>query len=91
MIQRSISLERRMTREIVRHAGSMASLVFYRGIMPASCDDTADGERVASLTPMSEASLRALADGTEPDLPDDATYWRLLDNGGLVVMQGDRK
>lgn len=89
MIQRSLSLEHRLTREIVRHAGSQACLVFYRGTMPADCDEAAHGERVASLTPMSETSLRSLADGTEPPMADGASYWRLLDNGGLVVMQGD--
>ena len=89
MIQLSTSMERRLAREIVRHAGSQASLVFYRGTMPADCDEAAHGERVASLTPMSETSLRSLAEGTEPALPEDAKYWRLLDNGGLVVMQGD--
>lgn len=89
MIDRSVSLERRMTREIVRHAGSLATLVFYDGTMPDGCDEPANGERVASLTPMAESSLRQLAEGNEPTLPDGAKYWRLLDNGGLVVMQGD--
>jgi hypothetical protein len=89
MIQRSISLEHRLTREIVRHAGSLATLLYYQGTMPPSCDDTADGERVASLTPLEEAALRSLAEGHEPPLPDGANYWRLIDNGGLVVMQGD--
>jgi hypothetical protein len=89
MIQRSISLERRLQREMARHAGSLASLVFYHGTMPPSCDDTADGERVASLTPLEEAALRRLAEGHEPPLPDGANYWRLLSNDGVVVMQGD--
>jgi hypothetical protein len=91
MIQRGISLEHRLTREIVRHAGSLATLVYYQGTMPASCDASADGERVASLSPMSETAVRSLAEGHEPTLADGANYWRLLDNGGLVVMQGDGK
>jgi hypothetical protein len=89
MIHGSVSLEHRLLRETVRHAGSLATLLFYNGVMPASCEDSADGERVASLTPLTESTLRSLAEGTEPTLAEGATYWRLLDNGGLVVMQGD--
>lgn len=89
MITRSTGLQRRLAREMVRHAGSLAILMFYDGTMPATCDASADGERVTSQTPLAETFLRRLADGLEPALPQGATYWRLLDNGGLVVMQGD--
>lgn len=89
MIQRSRSFDRRIARELVRQAGSQALLAYYDGTMPASCDEAAGGERVAALTPLDEQFLRNLAEGVEPPLADGAKYWRLLDNGGLVVMQGD--
>lgn len=88
MITRSTSLDRRLERETVRHAGSEAKLVFYAGTMPASCEAPANGERVSDKAP-DEAFVRAMASGIEPMLPEGAHYWRLYDNGGLVVMQGD--
>ena len=36
----------------------------------------------------SEAQIRDLAQGNEPELIAPATYWRLMDNNGNVVMQG---
>jgi hypothetical protein len=89
MIMRSASLERRLARETLRHAGSLARFAYFDGEMPASCELPAQGERLFSEA--SEEEVRRLADGIEPMLPTDATYWRLLDNGGLVVAQGDGK
>jgi hypothetical protein len=89
MIMRSVSLDRRIARELVRHAGSLSQVVYYNGTLPASCDDSANGERVGDLSPVPEEMIRRLVDGAEPGLLAGATYWRLLDNGGLVVMQGD--
>ena len=87
MIQRSVSLKRRLEHEIVRHAGSMARLVFYKGAMPMRCELQAEGERIESIA-ASEAQVRDLAQGNEPELIAPATYWRLMDNNGNVVMQG---
>ena len=88
MMQRSTSLERRLEREIVRHAGSLARLHFYKGVMPLRCELVADGERVEG-TQVSEAVVRDLAQGNAPLMPAGATYWRLMDNNGNVVMQGN--
>lgn len=88
MIQRSVSLKRRLEHEIVRHAGSLARLVHYKGEMPPRCELQAEGERVESM-PAAEAQVRDLAQGNEPRLVEEATYWRLMDNNGNVVMQGD--
>ncbi len=88
MIQRATSLERRMELEIVRHAGSLAVLSFYKGTMPPRCELVADGERI-ERGPAAEAMVRKLAQGIAPPMPPDADYWRLMDNNGNVVMQGD--
>jgi hypothetical protein len=88
MIQRSVSLERRLLSETVRHAGSLAVLRFYHGTMPPCCEFAADGEWVETGK-VSEATIRAMATGSAPTLPDGADYWRLMDNGGNVVMQGN--
>ena len=88
MIVRSIALTRRLVHEMERHAGSLASIVFYDGVLPASCDETADGKRIESHELPAGFMSNALY-GTEPRLPEGATYWRVYDNGGIVVMQGD--
>lgn len=90
MIQRSVSLKRRLEHEIVRHAGSLARLIYYKGEMPLRCELQAEGERVESIA-ASEAQVRDLAQGNEPRLAEDATYWRLMDNNGNCAMQGDGK
>ena len=90
MIQRSVSLTRRLEHEIVRHAGSMARIIHYKGEMPLRCELQGEGERVESIA-ASEAQVRDLAQGNEPELIAPATYWRLMDNNGNVVMQGDSK
>ena len=87
MIQRSLSLTRRLEHEIVRHAGSLARVIHYKGEMPLRCELQADGERIESIA-ASEAQVRDLAQGNEPGLVLGATYWRLMDNNGNVVMQG---
>lgn len=88
MIQRSVSLKRRLELEVVRHAGSMARLIFYKGAMPMRCELLAEGERIDSV-PADEAKVRDLAQGNDPVRPEGANYWRLMDNNGNVVMQGD--
>jgi hypothetical protein len=88
MMQLCTSLKRRLERETLRHAGSLAALVFYRGTLPLRCELVADGERLERL-PAGEATVRDLAQGNAPLMPKDATYWRLIDNNGNVVMQGD--
>jgi hypothetical protein len=87
-ILRSLSLQRRLEAETVRHAGSLAKLVFYKGEKPLACEISADGERVASLD-AGEHIVRDLFRGNEPNVVPEANYWRLLDNNGNVVMQGD--
>lgn len=87
MIQRSVSLKRRLEHEIVRHAGSMARLIHYKGEMPLRCELQAEGERIDS-DPADEAQVRDLAQGNEPRLAEGASYWRLMDANGNVVMQG---
>ena len=87
MIQRSVSLTRRLEHEIVRHAGSLARVIHYKGEMPPRCELQAEGERVESMA-ASEPQIRDLAQGNDPPLVPGANYWRLLDNNGNVVMQG---
>lgn len=87
MIQRSLSLERRLEAETVRHAGSLARFVCYRGQMPLRCELVADGERMENRAAY-EALVRSLVHGAVPTLPEGATYWRLIDNNGNVIMQG---
>jgi len=84
----SLSLERRLMRETVRHLGSQARLIRYSGRMPRTCEEPATGEKISSVA-MDEPVMRELFGGREPRLGDGEGYWRLLDNGGLVVMQGD--
>lgn len=88
MITRSVSLQRRLVHEMERHAGSLASLVFYDGAIPATCDDAADGVKIRA-EPLPEAFMQHIAYGEEPALPHGARYWRVYDNGGICVMQGD--
>lgn len=88
MIQRSVSLKRRLEHETLRHAGSLARLIFYKGTMPLRCELQAEGERVESVV-ADEARVRDLAQGNDPVRPEGSSYWRLMDNNGNVVMQGD--
>jgi hypothetical protein len=88
MHQLCTSLKQRLERETVRHAGSLAVLVFYRGTMPLRCELVADGVRL-ERQPAGEATVRDLAQGNTPLMPKEANYWRLMDNNGNVVMQGD--
>ena len=88
MIERSKSLNRRLEAECVRCAGSQAVLVFYKGTKPLACELVADGERV-EMSQAREHTVRALYQGIAPELPAGADYWRLIDAGGNVVMQGD--
>ena len=88
MIHLSISLERRLLRETQRHAGSWATMAFYNGTMPLRCELQADGERLERRS-APDWVIAELVANKEPELPAGATYWRLQDNNGNVVMQGD--
>jgi hypothetical protein len=88
MIDRSVSLQRRLEREALRCAGSLARLVFYAGTMPSTCEFRADGDRIEAWD-APDFRVREIYQGIEPELPPGATYWRLLDNNGNVVMQGN--
>jgi hypothetical protein len=90
MIQRSVSLKRRLELEALRHTGSLARLIHYHGPMPQRCEFQAEGERVLS-TDADEQTIRGMLQGEEPKLAKGAEYWRLMDNNGNVVMQGDGK
>lgn len=87
-MQRSMSLQRRLETETLRAAGSLARLHFYKGTMPLRCELQADGERIKGI-PATEAMVRDLAQGNAPLMEKGSNYWRLLDNGGNVVMQGN--
>lgn len=88
MITRSLSLRRRLEREMERHAGSLARLVFYDGVMPASCDFAADGQKVAAED-LYDGFMGSVLYGDEPPMPEGARYWRVLTNDGSVMLQGD--
>lgn len=88
MITRSLSLQRRVAREMERHAGSLARLVFYDGVMPASCDGSADGQKLTA-SDLPEGFMAAVLYGEEPRPPPGANYWRVLTNDGAVMLQGD--
>lgn len=83
----SLALAHRFESELVRYAGGQARLVFYKGEKPATCEERAQGERVADQA-ASEDMLRGLYRGDAPPLPEGANYWRLLNNDGNVAMQG---
>jgi hypothetical protein len=80
----------RMMRELRRAAGSEGQLVFHAGKMPLFPDDSAESERLESRE-VTDADLDRICRGHEPEMPKEANYWRLVDNGGLVLMQGDGK
>lgn len=81
------TLRARITYVVERAIGSNGVLAFYAGPAPETADDEPTGEKTGTraLTPQELAALRQ---GHGPELPKGADYWRLLDNGGLVVMQG---
>jgi hypothetical protein len=89
MIQFSKSLGNRLEAETVRYAGSQATVCFYKGAMPETCDAVANGERIASW-PAPEALVRHLyRNATIDKQPEGSDYWRMTDAGGNVVMQGN--
>lgn len=81
-IRFSASLTRRLNAEINRAIGSNASMVFYDGAVPATLEASATGNKVKSGDITGEAVTFT------HNLPEGATYWRILDAGGLVVVQG---
>ena len=90
MIIRGTAINRRLAKEIERHAGSMARLIYYDGVMPEIAEAVADGTRVSAENMPAGFGL-AILYGDEPKLPEGARYWRLLSNEGEVVMQGDNQ
>jgi hypothetical protein len=88
MIMHSLSLQRRLVREMERHAGSLASLAFFDGVMPATCDAQANGARVMAES-LPEGFFNRIFYGDEPVLPERATYWRVMNNDGECMLQGD--
>lgn len=86
----SRSLKNRLARELRRAIGSHGVLVFYSGPPPATADEPANGEKIGSREVV-EADLLKLDSGEPLDVPAQAAwgYWRILDNGGLCVLQGD--
>jgi hypothetical protein len=88
MITLATSFHARIMRELRRAVGSEGRLAFFAGKMPLFPDDAAEGERVETRE-VTDADLDRLCLGHEPEMPKGAGYWRLLDNGALVLMQGD--
>lgn len=88
MIRYSTALKNRIATAICRAVGSNGVMVFYSGTAPVCFDDPATGERVFTQH-LEEADVRALCAGHEPVMPEGAGWWRVMDNGGLVMMQGD--
>lgn len=87
MIERSVSLQRALTREAIRYAGSLAVVMFYAGERPADCNAVSQGERL-SRRAAGEELMRQLMQGDDIEMPPGATYWRLYDNNGHCLMQG---
>lgn len=88
MITYSAQVLHAVTLAVKRLAGSHAVVQFFKGPMPATCDDAATGERMGHMD-MPEAFISEARDEIEPGMPLGATYWRLLDANGHVLMQGD--
>lgn len=88
MIVASQSLMRALIREIERRCGSEAQIAYYDGMMPNTTEDRADGDKVATGA-VPENFISDAMYGEDTPLLLGATYWRILSNDGLVVMQGD--
>jgi hypothetical protein len=88
MITLAPTFHNRMLRELRRAVGGLGRFEFHAGPRPLWPDDPAEGEIIGHREP-TDSELEGLVDGHEPDLPEGAGYWRLVDNGGLVLMQGD--
>jgi hypothetical protein len=86
-VERSVSLQRALEREAVRFCGSLAVVWFYDGARPSDCNGVADGQRVMQRK-TDETMVRRLVSGGELEMPPGATYWRMTDANGNVVMQG---
>jgi hypothetical protein len=88
MITLAPTFHNRVLRELRRAVGSLGRFEFRGGVRPLFSDDPATGEIIGHREP-TDSELEGLVDGIEPDLPEGAGYWRLVDNGGVVLMQGD--
>lgn len=87
MVERSVSMQRALTREAIRYAGSLALVTFYDGDRPSDCNGVAQGQRLQQR-PVSEEMMRHLVQGDDLEMPPGATYWRLYDANGHCLMQG---
>lgn len=88
MIFTSLRMMRRLIREIERDCGSRAELHYFDGMMPSSTDARAEGNKIAIMRPPDNFVADVIY-GDEPELVRGAKYWRLLNNDGNVVLQGD--
>lgn len=88
MITYSPQLLNAVTLAVKRLVGSNGVVQFFRGPMPASCEDRAEGVRVGAME-MPDCFIGRARDEKEPAMPAGADYWRLLDANGTVMMQGD--
>lgn len=88
MITYSPQLLNAVTLAVKRMVGSHGVVQFFRGPMPSSCEDRAQGVRVGAME-MPEHFIGEARDQVEPSMPSGADYWRLLDANGTVMMQGD--
>lgn len=83
----SRSLSRRLNAEIRRAIGSNASLVFYNGVPPDSPDEHPTGQKIRS-NGLNEEEIERI-NAFKPVMPEDASYWRIIDAAGIVVAQGE--
>jgi hypothetical protein len=86
-VECAVSLQRALTREALRYAGSLAVVIFYKGERPLDCNGVAQGERLVKRS-VTETIMRGLIAGDDLEMPDGADYWRLYDNNGHCLMQG---
>lgn len=93
MIQYSEHCHRQMARLMARMIGSDPSVRFYAGEMPPRPDDPLNADTEAIFVDDLDAEeterLNAAPLSREPAQPKGATFWRLMDIGGNVVMQGN--
>jgi hypothetical protein len=88
MITPSISLMRCLVREAERRVGSASLIAYYDGEMPGTAEAQATGNKVAT-TPLPMNFVLEAFVGAEPVPILNARYWRLYDNNGMVMLQGD--
>ena len=91
MILLSRTVTREMDRVLDRMIGAHPTIEFYDGEVPASLEDHPVGAKL-DLHELKDEEIKRLnrcPPGPEPPQPSGATFWRLYDAGGRIVMQGD--